>query len=168
MACINMDFHSHLETYSLDWASSRANQQQLKVFLGVITTVLRQGELTKATTSEQLLSCSVACSLYRMCTAAGFRTTISKDCILILNCIFETLNRGFVSLDSNFSTAFETNAFHEILHRGSFHVLAKSDVDSCQHSCFFVVQHHLQFVELLRSTFAHGAEVPVSPYYFSC
>ena len=69
-----------LETYSLDWASSRANQQQLKVFLGVITTVLRQGELTKATTSEQLLSCSVACSLYRMCTAAGLRTTISKDC----------------------------------------------------------------------------------------
>jgi hypothetical protein len=125
-----------LETYSLDWASSHANQQQLKGFLGAITTVLRQGELTKATTSEQLLSCSVACSLIRMCKAASLRTTISKDCILILNCIFESLKKKCASRDSNFNTAFETSAFYEILHRGSFHNLAQSYVDSCQHTLF--------------------------------
>jgi hypothetical protein len=83
-----------LETYFLDLASSHANQ--LKAFLSAITTVLRLGELVKGSTSEQLLTCSVACSLIRMCKAAGLRTTISKDCILILNCIFEALNKGCV------------------------------------------------------------------------
>lgn len=126
-----------LETYSLDWASSHANQQRLKCFLGAITTVLRQGELTKASTSEQLLSCSIACSLIRMCKAAGLRTTISKDCILILNCIFDALNKGYASSDSNLSLAFETAAFYEILHRGSFHELSKSYVTSCKHTLFW-------------------------------
>lgn len=125
-----------LETYSLNWASSHANQQKLKVFLGAITTVLRQGELTRASTSEQLLSCSVACSLIRMCKAAGLRTTISKDCVLILNCVFDTLNRSCASSDSNYSVAFETSAFYEILHRGNFHDLANSYANSCQHSLF--------------------------------
>jgi hypothetical protein len=125
-----------LETYSLDWASSHANQLKLKAFLSAITTVLRLGELTKGSTSEQLLTCSVACSLMRMCKAAGLRTTISKDCILILNCIFEALNKGCVSADSNFCIAFEICAFYEILYRGSFHDLAKSYVSSCKHALF--------------------------------
>jgi hypothetical protein len=125
-----------LETYSLDWASSHTNQQRLKVFLGAITTVLRQGELTKASTSDQLLTCSVACSLIRMCKSAGLRTTISKDCILILNCIFDALKKGYASSDSNLSLSFETCAFYEILHRGSFHELTKSYVASCNHALF--------------------------------
>jgi hypothetical protein len=125
-----------LETYSLDWASSHANQLKLKSFLSAITTVLRLGELAKGSTSEQLLTCSVACSLIRMCKAAGLRTTISKDCILILNCIFEALNKGCVSADSNFCIAFEICAFYEILYRGSFHDLAKSYVSSCKHALF--------------------------------
>jgi hypothetical protein len=125
-----------LETYSFDWASSHFNQQHLKVFLGAITTVLRQGELTKAPTSDQMLSCSVACSLIRMCKASGLRTTISKDCVLILNCIFDALNRSYASSDAKMSAAFETCAFYEILHRGSFHELSKSYVTSCKHILF--------------------------------
>jgi hypothetical protein len=133
-----------LDTYSLDWASNHANQQQLKVFLGAITTVLRQGELTKASTSEQLLAISVACSLIRMCKSAGLRTTVFKDCILILNCIFDALNKGYTALDASsdassdhkFSISFDTCVFYEILHRGSFHELSKSYVATCKHPLF--------------------------------
>jgi len=125
-----------LETYSLDWASSHTNQRQIKEFLAAVTTVLRQGELTKASTSEQLLSCSVACSLIRMCKVAGFRTNISKDCVLILNCIFDALSKGYASSDFNLMLDFESCAFYDILCRGSFHELLKSYVLSCNHPVF--------------------------------
>ena len=125
-----------LETYSLDWASSHTNQRQIKEFLGTITTVLRQGELTKASRSEQLLTCSVASSLIRMCKVASLRTNISKDCVLILNCIFDALSKGYASLDCSLMLTFETCVFYDILNRGAFHELLKSYVTSCNHPVF--------------------------------